>query len=95
MLLSRLIGLVCEKRTQVVSSSVDNALNSPTLGTSGTTDMTTHALMILMEINQKYPIEMKNNGLQLMVSNESGVDKVRKLNELFSHARVYWIMSKI
>lgn len=68
LLLSRLIGLVCEKSTQVVSSSVDNVVKSPTSGTGGLTDMTTHALMILMDIGQKYPLELKHNGWHLLVS---------------------------
>lgn len=85
MLLSRLIGLVCEKRTQVVSSSVDK---SPTSGTGGVSDMTTHALMILNDINEKYPLEMKDNGLQLMVSDMILSSSLMNLNVLFSFQRI-------
>lgn len=35
---------------------------------SSQTDLTTSALMILSEINRKYPAEMKYNGLQIMVN---------------------------
>lgn len=35
---------------------------------SSAVDVTTNALTILMEINKRHPIEMQNNGLQVLVS---------------------------
>lgn len=59
-LLSRLVGFVCEHNAHAMSTVESNA--------PGNADITTSALMILSEINQKYPKEMKHNGLQIMVS---------------------------
>lgn len=63
-LLSKLIGFVYERHAQAttLSDGCCSTASSPT-----TIDITTNALMILTEINQKYPIEMQNNGLQILV----------------------------
>lgn len=57
MLLSKLTAFVCEKRA-VSATSRD-------LGAS--VDVTTSALMILQDINKKYPIEMQKNSYQILV----------------------------
>lgn len=64
-LLSRLVGFVCERNAHalVLADSGAAAANK-----SSQNDLTTSALMILSEINRKYPAEMKYNGLQIMVS---------------------------
>lgn len=66
MLLSRLVGFVCERNAQalVLADSSGIAANK----SSTQTDLTTSALMILSEINRKYSAEMKFNGLQIMVN---------------------------
>lgn len=64
MLLSRLVGFVCERNAHaLVMADSGVAANK----SSTHTDLTTSALMILSEINRKYPSEMKYNGLQIMV----------------------------
>lgn len=60
-LLSRLVGFVCERNAHAVDTSAS------TNRTNSHSDFTTNALMILSEINQKYPNEMKHNGLQILV----------------------------
>lgn len=57
-LLSRLVGFVCEQNAHA-ESGIKNNLH---------TDITTSALMILSEINQSYSTEMKHNGLQILVN---------------------------
>lgn len=66
LLLSKLIGFVYERHAQATSLSEGCCSNAS--ATAATTDITTNALMILTEINEKYPIEMQNNGLQILVS---------------------------
>lgn len=61
-LLSRLVGFVCERNAQALADSGAASNRS-----SPHNDLTTSALMILSEINRKYPAEMKYNGLQIMV----------------------------
>lgn len=63
-LLSRLVGFVCERNAHalVLADSGIGANKS-----SVQADLTTSALMILSDINRKYPREMKNDGLQMMV----------------------------
>lgn len=63
-LLSRLVGFVCERNAHALSTVEPNALGSK----ASSSDITTSALMILSEINQKHPKEMKHNGLQIMVN---------------------------
>lgn len=62
-LLMRLVGFVCERNAHAMAL-VDAGMSS---GKSASNDITTNALMILSEINQKYPKEMKHNGLQILV----------------------------
>lgn len=62
-LLSRLVGFVCERNAHAMSTVESIASGSK----ASHSDITTSALMILSEINQKYPKEMKHNGLQIMV----------------------------
>lgn len=62
-LLARLVGFVCERNAHaLVMADSGIAANKSTQ-----TDLTTSALMILSEINRKYPAEMKYNGLQILV----------------------------
>lgn len=62
-LLARLVGFVCERNAHaMVLADSGIAANK-----SSQTDLTTSALMILSEINRKYPSEMKYNGLQVLV----------------------------
>lgn len=64
-LLARLVGFVCERNAHaLVLADSGVAANKATQD-----DLTTSALMILSEINRKYPAEMKYNGLQVLVSN--------------------------
>lgn len=63
-LLSRLVGFVCERNAHTMSTAESNAPGNK----ASNSYITTSALMILSEINQKYPKEMKHNGLQIMVS---------------------------
>lgn len=63
-LLSKLIGFVYERHAQTSTLTDGSGVNA----TTATTDITTNALMILTEINQKYPAEMKQNSLQVVVS---------------------------
>lgn len=53
----KLIGFVCEKRTSLAVSES---------GAGVTFDVTTNALMVLMEINVMYPLEMQKNGFQIL-----------------------------
>lgn len=69
-LLSKLIGFVYERHAQA-SASVDGCCAIASAA-STTVDITTNALMILTEINQKYPTEMQNNGLQVLVKSIVG-----------------------
>lgn len=64
-ILLRLVGFVCERNAHAMA-----AVDSGSGGSKSTSqnDITTSALMILSEINQKYPREMKQNGLQILVS---------------------------
>lgn len=55
MVLAKLVGFVCEKQPQ---ASEFNESSS---------DVTTIALTILMDINKKYPVEMQRNSLQMLV----------------------------
>lgn len=57
MLLTRVVSFVCEKR---VSSSIGDALTGTTF------DVTTNALMVLVEINASHPAEMQKNGFQIL-----------------------------
>lgn len=63
-ILLRLVGFVCERNAHAMAS-----VDSGSGGSKSTSqnDITTSALMILSEINQKYPREMKQNGLQILV----------------------------
>lgn len=64
-LLARLVGFVCERNAHaqvLADSGVAASKTAPN-------DLTTSALMILSEINRKYPLEMKYNGLQVLVRN--------------------------
>lgn len=65
-LLSKLIGFVYERHAQ--ATSLAEGCCSIASATAPTADITTNALMILTEINQKYPIEMQNNALQILVN---------------------------
>lgn len=65
LLLSKLIGFVYERHAQ--ASSLSEGCCSNASAATATTDITTNALMILTEINQKYPMEMQNNALQILV----------------------------
>ncbi|XP_031621413.1 Fanconi anemia group D2 protein [Contarinia nasturtii] len=62
-LLSRLVGFVCERNAQAMVLA-DSGIAANKSATQ--TDLTTSALMILSEINRKYPSEMKFNGLQML-----------------------------
>lgn len=62
-LLMRLVGFVCERNAHAMVLA-DAGLSG---SKSTSNDITTSALMILSEINQKYPKEMKHNGLQILV----------------------------
>lgn len=64
-LLSRLVGFVCERNAHTMALADSNQFGNKH---SSQSDITTSALMILSEINQKHPSEMKNNGLQILVS---------------------------
>lgn len=64
-LLSKLIGFVYDRHAQ--ATSLADGCCSAGSAMTATTDITTNALMILTEINLKYPIEMQNNGLQILV----------------------------
>lgn len=66
-LLSRLVGFVCERSAQAMVMADSGAAGNKS---SSQNDLTTSALMILSEINRKYPTEMKYNGLQIMVNIE-------------------------
>lgn len=67
-LLSRLVGFVCERNAQALNLADSGGGASRS---SSHNDLTTSALMILSEINRKYPNEMKYNGLQIMVNRKS------------------------
>lgn len=64
MLLSKLVGFVCERHTQAILSADGGNSAASSIPHM---DLTTNALMILTEINRKYPIEMQNNALQILV----------------------------
>lgn len=64
-LLSKLIGFVYERHAQ--ATSLADGCCSSVSATTSATDITTNALMILTDINQKYPAEMQSNGLQILV----------------------------
>lgn len=75
MLLSKLTAFVCEKRT-VSATNRDSGAS---------VDITTNALMILQDINEKYPIEMQKNSYQILVRKlmdfcSSGIAKLTKYN---------------
>lgn len=57
MLLSKLTAFVCEKRVTTATNRDSGA----------SVDVTTNALMILLDINKKYPIEMQKNSFQILV----------------------------
>lgn len=76
-LLSRLVGFVCERNAHALVMADSAAAANKT---SNQTDLTTSALMILSEINRKYPAEMKYNGLQIMVSECSVVLTLKSFN---------------
>lgn len=59
-LLSRLVGFVCERNAHALVMADPSAA-------AAQNDLTTSALMILSEINQKHSAEMKFNGLQVLV----------------------------
>lgn len=63
-LLSRLVGFVCERNAHAVVLADSGVAANKT----AQNDLTTSAVMILSEINRKYPAEMKYNGLQILVS---------------------------
>ena len=56
---------MCERNAQALNLADSGGGASKT---SSQNDLTTSALMILSEINRKYPNEMKYNGLQIMVN---------------------------
>lgn len=65
-LLMRLVGFVCERNAHAMALA-DSGLSNAKLPSN---DITTSALMILSEINQKHPKEMKHNGLQILVNGD-------------------------
>lgn len=65
MLLSKLVAFVCERHAQSLHDM--EKTTAFVSNCSLQNDTTTSALMILTEINQKYPIEMQRNGLQILV----------------------------
>lgn len=77
-LLMRLVGFVCERSAHTMALA-DSGLSSSKLPSN---DITTSALMILSELNQKHPKEMKHNGLQILVANDTILETV-DLNNLF------------
>ena len=83
LLLAKLIGFVCMKRTPM-----------PQTTEPSTVDVTTNALTILMEINKRHPIEMQNNGLQVLVSGslEANRDRFTAISfSEFSIDRMSWV----
>lgn len=76
-LLMRLVGFVCERNAHAMADA------GPSSSKSTPNDITTSALMILSEINQKYPKEMKHNGLQILVNE-------KRFNRFFAISRIFW-----
>lgn len=80
-LLARLVGFVCERHAHAMVLA-DSGIPA---NKSTQTDLTTSALMILSEINRKYPAEMKYNGHHVLVKNI--FSKNRKFQIIIIHQK--------